>query len=477
MMSLYVKKIMIVRNQQDCPFTDGPAPLNMADHNGRQVINAGESLTQISLWMDNTANTGGADWMDWDHTFVWTKKDIYGASHSTIGFAPVGGICSRRGISINEDLGMDSWKTAAHELGHNLGSPHDGSGSNTACSASAQNVMTPTLSFYSIEQIKNAFVLSACSIESIYQTAIGNGQNGFPRVCMMNKVCGHDAFGQNEVTADEQLAGERYSLSEQCQLRFGNGAIFNDPGCAAPLSVCHRLVCRVGNLCMYEEPGAEDGSPCPNGVCLKGKCVDSSQLALYKKESHNADCTSGTTLSRSVPANCNNQNINIPVNYGTHTRTFTSCPEIIGELPHLCFGSLTSACCRFCHEKALVSGNNNVESTVSICAQNPCQNGGVCRQYGDDDYVCECPTGFTGKNCNGDESAVTAAPTTAAPTTTTTTAATTTASNLVDTNYVFNIRQNGQIVAQVNCSQGAGTYGASFCNSLRQYCQYSCRNL
>lgn len=39
-----------------------------------------------------------------------------------------------------------------------------------------------------------------------------------------------------------------------------------------------------------------------------------------------------------------------------------------------------------------------VMSAVNYCAKNPCRNGGKC-QNGKSSYVCQCPSGFAGKNC------------------------------------------------------------------------------
>ena len=36
---------------------------------------------------------------------------------------------------------------------------------------------------------------------------------------------------------------------------------------------------------------------------------------------------------------------------------------------------------------------------VSPCLLNPCQNGGVCQQFGSLGYVCACVNGFSGYNC------------------------------------------------------------------------------
>ncbi len=38
-------------------------------------------------------------------------------------------------------------------------------------------------------------------------------------------------------------------------------------------------------------------------------------------------------------------------------------------------------------------------SDINECASNPCQNGGVCMD-GINRYVCQCPPGFGGPNCD-----------------------------------------------------------------------------
>jgi hypothetical protein len=34
-----------------------------------------------------------------------------------------------------------------------------------------------------------------------------------------------------------------------------------------------------------------------------------------------------------------------------------------------------------------------------VCEPNPCLNGGTCSPYGFDTYACNCPYGYTGRNC------------------------------------------------------------------------------
>ena len=36
-----------------------------------------------------------------------------------------------------------------------------------------------------------------------------------------------------------------------------------------------------------------------------------------------------------------------------------------------------------------------------VCKKNLCQNGGICQEDNNDNYNCLCPSGYTGKNCEG----------------------------------------------------------------------------
>lgn len=36
---------------------------------------------------------------------------------------------------------------------------------------------------------------------------------------------------------------------------------------------------------------------------------------------------------------------------------------------------------------------------ASPCLQYPCENGGTCKEAGNNSYTCQCPESFEGKNC------------------------------------------------------------------------------
>ncbi|CAD5125420.1 unnamed protein product [Dimorphilus gyrociliatus] len=466
MISVFVKKMMIIRQKENCPFTDGPSPLRVRSNSGREAIDARESLKRLTTWMRDPTNTGGEDWMDWDHTFLWTKKDLYSSSsYTTVGVSYVARVCTETGTSVNEYIGMSSWKIAAHELAHNLGSYHDGMETSAACSPNDKNIMSPSFGSLHVASIRNSFAFSQCSIDAIYESINGNDKDGFPRTCIMNKVCGNDAFNQDEITQDNQAPGAIYSLEEQCVLIFGNGAAPDDRCTNERDNVCQRLVCKVGMYCRAQDPGAEDGSPCgEDKVCIKGNCVHSSQLSFRRMKNHNSDCTSGVTLQRTVPPGCTNTALNIRTYIDRSYRLVTSCEEYVTHYPEECFSGVEDDCCKKCSEMGLTRANTQIANSNSACDPNPCKNSGVCRQYGSSAYVCECPAGSGGKDCDRGESEGGPPIVQTVPT-----------PPCIDENIRVTVYGDNSNV--VGCSDGASQYGANFCRQVGQYCCLSCKDV
>ncbi len=95
-------------------------------------------------------------------THLFTGRDLDG---QTLGIAYIGNICGARyGASLSEIRNRGAWidsLVAAHELGHQLGAVHDGTG---ACGG------TPAQSYLMGEQINGSSALSQCSRETILAT-------------------------------------------------------------------------------------------------------------------------------------------------------------------------------------------------------------------------------------------------------------------------------------------------------------------
>ncbi|RNA20468.1 A disintegrin and metallo ase with thrombospondin motifs [Brachionus plicatilis] len=115
-----------------------------------------------------------------NHFLVVIIKDLWGQSNSgpeqrkgIAGLAYLDGTCTSNRYSISEENGgFSSIYTIAHELGHNLGSVHDGEKGAEACPLTDYFIMTPVLKF---EKIQNMQRFSSCSIAQFKSLLISEG--------------------------------------------------------------------------------------------------------------------------------------------------------------------------------------------------------------------------------------------------------------------------------------------------------------
>ena len=121
---------------------------------------------------------------------MWGDSGASSQDRSAIvGYSPIGGICTQNRYSIIEETGgfrtvtvsyltitpisffikfyfFYSIKVVAHELGHNLGSYHDGLTTDPFainCPASLNYIMTPGIGVYTTN-VLNFFKFSSCSV-------------------------------------------------------------------------------------------------------------------------------------------------------------------------------------------------------------------------------------------------------------------------------------------------------------------------
>ncbi|KAM9384737.1 A disintegrin and metalloproteinase with thrombospondin motifs 10 [Pholidichthys leucotaenia] len=172
----------------------------------------------------------------------------------TLGLAPVGGMCEpERSCSINEDIGLGTAFTIAHEIGHTFGMNHDGMGN--ACGPRSQE--TAKLMADHITMKTNPFIWSACSrdyITSFLDSGMGSCLNNVPP--------------KQEFVYPTTAPGQAYDADEQCRFQYG----IRSRQCKYA-EVCSELWCMSkSNRCITSSIPAAEGTICQTNTIEKGWC-------------------------------------------------------------------------------------------------------------------------------------------------------------------------------------------------------------
>ncbi|XP_060088812.1 LOW QUALITY PROTEIN: A disintegrin and metalloproteinase with thrombospondin motifs 10 [Heteronotia binoei] len=229
---------------------------------------AGKSLDSFCKWQKSIVNRNGNGnaipdngIANHDTAVLITRYDICIYKNKpcgTLGLAPVGGMCEReRSCSINEDLGLATAFTIAHEIGHTFGMNHDGVGN--GCGSRGQE--TAKLMAAHITMKTNPFVWSTCSRD--YITSFLDSGMG---LCLTNPP------PKQDFVYPTVAPGQAYDADEQCRFQYGVKSRQCKYG-----EVCNELWClSKSNRCITNSIPAAEGTICQTNTIEKGWC--------YKRE-------------------------------------------------------------------------------------------------------------------------------------------------------------------------------------------------
>uniref|UniRef100_A0A8C1Z6Z7 ADAM metallopeptidase with thrombospondin type 1 motif, 9 n=1 Tax=Cyprinus carpio TaxID=7962 RepID=A0A8C1Z6Z7_CYPCA len=246
LINIVIVKLVIIKNELDGPSIS---------------FNAQASLKNFCIWQQSQNHPDDNHHSHHDTAILITRQDICRARDKcdTLGLAELGTVCDPyRSCSINEDNGLSTAFTIAHELGHVFNMPHDDS---NKCKEDGvknqQHVMAPTLNYYT-----NPWMWSKCSRKYITEFLdTGYGE------CLLDEPV------SRPYSLSQQLPGQIYSVNKQCELTFGPGTQV-----CPYMTQCRRLWCTspegVQRGCRTQHMPWADGTECsPGKHCKHGLCI------------------------------------------------------------------------------------------------------------------------------------------------------------------------------------------------------------
>ncbi|XP_069766264.1 A disintegrin and metalloproteinase with thrombospondin motifs 7-like isoform X2 [Narcine bancroftii] len=219
---------------------------------------ADNTLRSFCKWQKKINFKGDSHPAHHDVALLITRKDVCaGMNHpcETLGLSHVSGMCQpHRSCSINEDSGLPLAFTIAHELGHNFGIQHDGTGNDCEPIGKRPFIMSPQLLYDT-----SPLTWSRCSREYITRF-LDRGWG----------LCLDDQPAKEAIELPSAAPGVLYDVNHQCRLQYGAKSTF----CDNVDNVCNTLWCTVGTTCHSKLDAAVDGTKCgENKWCFGGECI------------------------------------------------------------------------------------------------------------------------------------------------------------------------------------------------------------
>ena len=161
-------QVMSVMNVVDGIFS-AQVDLNISVQEIRELTNNGNlTSTSSGTLLDQLEDYTRSQLTNPGLIHLFTGKDLDG---STLGIAYIGAVCRTLGIGLSEAYSIIGALVTAHEIGHNLGSPHDNE-ADSVCEAEPNTfLMNPSingsdqLSTCSMNQIQGVLASANCLVE------------------------------------------------------------------------------------------------------------------------------------------------------------------------------------------------------------------------------------------------------------------------------------------------------------------------
>jgi len=235
---------------------------------------ADPTLTRFCSWQSDFVGdqeTSDLSLARHDNAVLVTGLDICSAENApcgTLGVAHIEGMCDpKRSCSLNEDTGIATAHTIAHEIGHNFGMLHDSVFNNCGKpNGEPAKIMAPITAM-----VENPFQWSTCSRRYITDF-IDRGTVD----CLL------DSPPERDFSFSDELPGQIYDASEQCRFEHGPGSRECNFGKTCRMLWCLKNLSEVEvnviSGCVTNNIPAAEGTNCTSdevrhGWCSRGECV------------------------------------------------------------------------------------------------------------------------------------------------------------------------------------------------------------